>query len=144
MELNSIILYHIRKIKDLDYRSARNYLNKRFSVIGSGQESVVFSRKGFDYVIKLQHNPFNNSGTKVDIPDSVHFIPTKVIECRSFNIIIQKKVDHTVCGKYYTYQKRFEKFRLFMEKKFSVSDIHDENVGIVNGRMVVFDWCYRG
>jgi len=143
MKLNSLILFHVRNIKNLHYTDARNYLlNKGFNQIGSGCESVVYSRKGFDYVIKLQSNAFSESGMHSDIPDSVHFIPTKVIKTSRFNIIIQQKVEHTVGTYYKKYQRRYQKFRNFMEKKFNCSDIHDHNIGIVRGRMVVFDWNY--
>ena len=143
MKLNSLILFHVRNIKNLSYTDARNYLlNKGFKQIGSGCESVVYSRKGFDYVIKLQSDAFSDSAMHSDIPDSVHFVPTKVIEAKEFNIIIQEKVEHTVGTYYRKYSKRYSKFRKFMEEKFKCTDIHDENIGILKGRMVVFDWNY--
>jgi hypothetical protein len=145
MKLNSLIRYHINKLIKLDYYKAIDYLqNKGFNMIGSGCESVVFSRKGFDYVIKLQHSPFSQSGTDRDIPDDNHFASTKVFKGNGMNIIIQEKVEHTVNKHYSKYITRFRKFRSFVEKNFGVSDIHDENVGIIRGRMIVFDWTFGG
>ena len=145
MKLNSLIRYHVNKLIKLDYHKANQYLvNKGFINIGSGCESIVYSRKGFDYVIKLQFSPFTQTGMDRDIPSDNHFAATEVFKGNNMNIIIQEKVEHTVCSQYDKYITRFRKFRSFVEKNFGVSDIHDENVGIIRGKMIVFDWNFAG
>jgi RIO-like serine/threonine protein kinase len=141
MKLNSLVIYHVNKLSTLEFEDARDYLiSVGFNQIGSGCESVVYSRKGFDYVIKLHYSPFTFSGMKRDIPSEKHFVPTVVFRRNDFNIVIQKKVEHTVCAKYEKFAKRYKEFVKRMEKTYQVSDIHDENVGVIKGRFWIFDW----
>jgi hypothetical protein len=141
MKLNSLVMYHVKKILGMSKDDAKNYLTDNgFSRIGHGEESIVYSRKGFEYVIKIQYEAFHNSGTNADeVPSDKHFVPTMVFRGDKFNIIVQKKCDDRRVD---YFDKRYQKFQRFVRDKFSVSDIHEKNVGLIKGRMYVFDWNY--
>ena len=144
MKFNSILLFHIRKLSKLSYYNAEKYLIKNdFIKIGSGCESVVYSKRGFDYVIKLQFSPFGNSGSKSDIPHPKHFANQQVFEGDDYNLIIQEKVNKlpkNVHSHNHPMQKKFSKFVAFLENTFHVGDTHAGNIGYKNGKFVIFDW----
>ena len=150
MKLNSLILYHVKNLLKISNDSnspntirniSKNYLlSKGFDKIGSGCESVVYSKEGFDYVIKIVYDPFTYSGNKKPL-DSIHFARTRSFTTNSIIITIQEKVDKVVgFGCVANLRKRYDKFYKFMEKKYDISDVHEENVGLIKGRMVVFDY----
>lgn len=141
MKMNSLIQYHIKNISSMTRYDAMHYLSeKRFDQIGSGCESVVYSRKGCEYVIKLCHDPFYNSGNTMDIPDLKHFANRIVIKTEHFSIVVQEKVNEMVSANYCRYSNRFKVFSRWVRSKYKVRDIHDNNVGLVRGRFVVIDW----
>jgi RIO-like serine/threonine protein kinase len=119
---------------------AKEYLESMgFSIIGKGRESVVYSKKGFEYVIKLQ----TWQKTKRVLCDK-HFANQVTFNSDSFNVIVQEK-----CEKFelpYPYietskpYKKWQKFKLFIEKKFDVGDLYDFNMGLRNGKLVSIDW----
>lgn len=139
MQLNSLVMYHVKKLIELDHDEAKNYLcDNGFTRIGSGMESVVYSRKGFEYVIKIQYDPFNNSGMHHNVPNEKHFVPTLVFKGKGkVNIIVQTKCDK---GRVDYFDQNYQKFHRFVRDKFKISDIHEGNVGTIKGRMYVFDW----
>lgn len=139
MKINSLIRYHIEKLRNLYLDEAKEYLsNNGFKMIGSGCESVVYSKKGFEYVIKLNYCPFSNTGIHVDIPSDKHFAKYLTFTTSFGHLIIQEKCEVL------KYRDRnitnFKKFRKWVEAKYSVSDIHFENVGVINGRFLVIDY----
>jgi hypothetical protein len=137
----------VRKLQELSLHNAQQYLIKNnFTKIGSGCESVVFSKKGFDYVIKLQYDAFTYSGTKKEIPCEKHFTKQLVFNhsTDTISIIIQEKVDQVVVNtRNWRSNKRFHKFVEFVERRFYVGDTHEGNIGIKNGKFLVFDWTTR-
>ena len=141
MKINSLIRYHVEKLKNLSLYGAKEYLARnQFHCIGSGCEAVVYSRKGFDYVIKLHYSPFSNSGVDKGIPSDKHFANQIAYKVSYGNIIIQEKCDSVVRINIKKHGINFKKFRRWVEEKYKVSDIHTDNVGIRNGKFVVFDW----
>ena len=144
MKFNSILLFHIRKLRNLSFYNAEKYLIKNdFIKIGCGCESVVYSKRGFDYVIKLQFSPFGNSGSKEDIPHPKHFANQQVFEGHGYNLIIQEKVDKLPKGVHtckHPLEKRYNKFVAFLENTFRVGDTHSGNIGYKNGKFIIFDW----
>lgn len=143
MNINSAMLYVIDRIQNLTFRNAMNWMvEHNFTRCGSGCESVVYTRDGFDYVIKIQYSAFTLSGVKVDNPSPKHFMETEVVYCEDFNIIIQKKVT-PLDDLMHIPWTAFEKFKDFILRKFpNVTDVHCGNCGLLNGRMVVIDWNY--
>jgi hypothetical protein len=142
----SVVMFHINKIYDLNLTltQAKNYLvNNGFYQIGSGCESVVYSRKGFEFVIKLTYSP--HSGNSVDnirnIPSLKHFVPGWSFDGENFFIVVQKKVKenpHTWNSNTY---KRYKNFVKMLKKKFpTVDDVCAFNCGIENGVIKCFDW----
>ena len=146
MKINSLIQFHINKLLALSSLcKAQEYLmNNGFIRIGCGCESVVYSKVGFEYVIKIQFSAFTHSGSKKDIPSSKHFTNQVVYKGEVFNVIVQEKIEKVYGDMKGTrdkpIHKRFKKFVEFVEKNFGVSDIHVDNVGLNKGRFVVFDW----
>lgn len=140
-------MFHVRKLMKLSFYNSKEYLIKNgFDKIGSGCESVVYSKKGFEYVIKLQHDAFTYSGTKEEIPCSKHFADQLVFDSANdmIRIVIQEKVDKVVVNTpNWKSDKNFHKFVAFVEKKFRIGDAHEGNIGIKNGRFIVFDWTNR-
>lgn len=141
-------MFHVRKLMKLSFNDSKEYLIKNgFTNIGSGCESVVYSKKGFEYVIKLQHDAFNCSGTKEEIPCSKHFADQLVFDHFTndmIKIVIQEKVDKVVGNiSNWNRNKNFHKFVAFVEKKFRIGDTHEGNIGIKNGKFLVFDWTNR-
>jgi hypothetical protein len=151
MKIPTIIRYYIKRIESLSLNEAKTTLIELgFHKIGSGCESVVYSRKGFEWVIKLTYSPHaaNSIDTIRKNPSDKHFafgesFPTTHDE---FFIVIQKKV--TPLKFEWTDKKaskRFDKWIKMIEKKFpNISDLIKDNVGTVNGRMVCLDWCDNG
>ena len=145
MKLNSVTTFIVNKIIGMSYEDATEYLESMgFSIIGRGCESVVYSKKGFEYVIKLQTWQKPKS-----VPCDKHFANQVMFDGGAngnyeFNVIVQEKcVSIKPAGfKEATspLYKRCEKFKKFLENKFNVWDIHDFNMGIRNGRLVSIDW----
>lgn len=142
MKLNSAMLYIIDGLKQCDnWASAKKYLvSKKFICIGAGCESIVFSRPGFEYVIKIQYSPFRSSGTFSEIPSVKHFLEFYLERGEDFNIIIQPKIQKLDFDNYGESLRKFRKFSSWVENKFKVSDVHGGNVGSYRGKMMVFDW----
>lgn len=150
MKINSLILFHIRKLVNLSYYPAIEYMiANHFTQIGSGCESVVFTKKGFDYVIKLQHSPFFNTNSSTEVPCTKHFANQKAFAWEkgggsACKIIVQEKVDQVFGSIPYLDRKpmikKFSAFTKFLKDKFEVRDTHDGNIGLIKGRFVVFDW----
>jgi hypothetical protein len=137
----SVVMFHVNKIYDLNLNQAKTYLRKNgFYQIGSGCESVVFSRDGFEYVIKLTYCP--HRGNSVDnirnIPSPKHFVPGWSFEGDSFFIVVQRKIKESP---YHWGHKRYTNFLKMIKKKFpTVSDVCEFNCGLDNGTMKCFDW----
>lgn len=152
MKLPSLVMYHVRKIVSMSTYEARDYLKKAgFKQIGCGCESVVFSREGFDYVIKIQFSPFYNSPTNKDnhdesktiVPNEHAFVKTWVFQ--GINpIIVQEKVEHTIEDKWNDYAGKFRKYVKKARALYNIQDLHEGNVGVIRGRLVIFDWCLSG
>lgn len=139
----TIIRYYVKRIESLSLDSAASTLIKLgFDLIGSGCESYVYSRKGFEWVIKLTHDP--HSGNSVDTitrnPSDKHFAigESFVTTHGDFFIQVQRKL---APNKYNWDDKKFKKWVNMIEKKFPfISDLIKENAGMVNGRLVCIDW----
>jgi hypothetical protein len=150
MKLNSVLTYLVGKLTMLDttYQAERYLLNNGFSLIGRGCECGVFSRKGFEYVIKVMFDSHYNTDGKhlLKIPSEKHFVDTLLVDHGNFPIVIQRKV--VSCEGIIRYKTpewyRMEKFRKFVEKKWTnINDLGDYNIGIDRGQFKVFDWSDR-
>lgn len=147
MKLNTLVMYHVRKLMALNsYRKAYDYLtNAGFDEIGSGCESKVYSRKGFEYVIKIkiQFNPFECSAIHdEDVPNEKHFASMAIFKSQAFNVIVQQKCETTVDKMWRKFDiRKFNKYSEKMEQKYKVQDVHAGNVGIIKGRFIIIDWC---
>jgi hypothetical protein len=139
----TIIRYYIKRIESLSLDNAMDTLLKLgFNLIGSGCESYVYSRKGFEWVIKLTYDPHcgNSINTIKKNPSDKHFaigesFPTTHGE---FFIVVQRKLDP---NKYNWDHKKFKKWVKMLGKKFPfITDIITDNAGMVNGRLVCIDW----
>ena len=151
MKFNPLILYHIKNLSKfgndpyLDKREACNkcqdYLVlKGFKRVGSGCESVVYSKKGFEYVIKIVYDPFEHSGSKEPL-NAFHFANSKSFKTRTIHIVIQEKVMPLDDWNNKPFPNaKIKAFRKFMVKKYGVGDLHSGNIGIIKGRLVVFDY----
>lgn len=139
----TIIRYYIKRIESLELYDARTTLVKLgFDQIGSGSESYVYSRKGFEWVIKLTHDPHrgNSPDTIKNNPSDKHFAIGESFPTThgDFFIQVQKKL---APNKYHWNHLKFKKWVKMMEKKFPfVSDLICENAGMTNGRLVCIDW----
>lgn len=139
----TIIRYYVKRIESLNLNSAKNTLSKLgFDLIGHGCESYVYSRKGFEWVIKLTHNP--HSGNSINTikrnPSDKHFAIGESFDTTHgcFFIQVQKKL---APNKYEWNDKKFKKWVKMIEKKFPfIDDLIKENAGMVNGRLVCIDW----
>lgn len=146
MKLNSVTRFLVNKLIKMDNKEdAYEYLESMgFDRIGMGSESTVYSRKGYDYVIKIQRY----GGIK-RVPCNTHFANQESFEGKNFNVIVQEKCEKFVVDKWphnsndnietVTY-KRWKKFSKFLSDNFKVYDNHDFNMGIKKGRLVSIDW----
>lgn len=139
MKLNSVTTFLVNKIITMDIKESYDYLKSiGYEVIGCGAESTVFSRKGYEYVIKIQR-----SRSIKHVLSDIHFANQKTFEGENFNVIVQEKCEKFVAEwnipdtpEY----KRWDKFQKFLYNKFNVIDRHDFNMGLKNGRLVSIDW----
>ena len=82
--------------------------SKGFTKIGSGCESVVYSKEGFEYVIKIVYDAFTYSGNKTPF-DSIHFAKSKSFPTNSILLTVQEKVDEAL-GNIYFPKERIKAF----------------------------------
>lgn len=146
MKLNSVTRFLVEKILKMSEDNAYEYLkNRGFDLIGKGSESYVYSRKGFEYVIKIQHNYGGYVKVK-HVPCDKHFANQEYFHGKEFNVIIQEKCERFTIGDRWdhTYNhtlfNRWRRFSKFLQDKFNVGDTHDFNMGTKNGRLVSIDW----
>lgn len=128
-----------------DIEKAYKYLkSKGFDKIGRGCESDVYSRKGYEYVIKIQRS----YGGLKKVPCDKHFANLKFFKGEhGFNVMVQEKCEGFKIDEYPTgsvpetkVYKKWKKFSKFLQNKFDVSDTQDFNMGLKNGRLVSIDW----
>jgi hypothetical protein len=139
----TIIRYYVKRIESLSLRNAKVALIKLgFDQIGYGCESYVFSRKGFEWVIKLTYDPHNGNSinTIKKNPSDKHFAIGESFDTThgDFFIVVQKKL---APNKYEWNDEKFKKWVKMIERKFpTISDLIKENAGMINGRLVCIDW----
>jgi RIO-like serine/threonine protein kinase len=148
MKLNSVTMFLVNKLLQMtDIEKAYEYLeSKGFNVIGRGCESTVYSRKGYEYVIKIQRS-YNEIK---EVPCDKHFANLQYFKGNhEFNVMIQEKCEkfkvdlwpfetsERMETKIY---KKYVKFVKFLHNKFDVCDTHDFNMGLKNGKLVSIDW----
>lgn len=141
MKLPTIIHYHIDKIKNLDYTNAKRYMAKHFTHIGDGAESECYSRKGFDYVIKL-YISYHEDGRKDTNPNETYFLSHVHLQFENFAVIVQHKIEsygglRKIPDKLH---ERVRKFQQLVIQKFPQFDLHNGNIGIFRGRLFYYDW----
>ena len=140
--LPSVAMFHVRKMQNMDYNTARQYLrNNNFYLLGEGCEAYVYTRSGFEYVIKVLHDPHpgNPIVEEKEIPSLKHFIPAYGFEAVDYHIVVQKKIKPSP---YNWTSKKYNRFSAMLSKKFPrVSDTLDFNCGLENGTLKCFDWC---
>lgn len=145
MKLNSVTRFLVEKLlKMTDTDDVYKFLESRgFDIIGKGSESTVYSRKGYEYVIKIQRN---YCYVKVKyVPCDKHFANQEYFHGKGFNVIVQEKCEKFSAGEWpfdnsNILYKRWMKFAKFLNDKFNVYDTHAFNMGIKNGRLVSIDW----
>jgi len=143
----TIIRYYVKRIESLSLHNAKATLIKLgFNQIGHGCESYVYSRKGFEWVSLITHNPHsgNSINTIKKNPSDKHFAIGESFPTThgDFFIQVQKKL---APNKYEWDDKKFKKWVKMMGRKFpSITDIIKENAGMVNGRLVCIDWVDNG
>lgn len=142
----TIVKYIVNRIyfsNSVDSYGYDEFLRKvlKFDRIGAGCEANVYSRNGFEYVIKIVYDPHagNNSSSHGKSPNPKHFVEGYTFELPNDNyIVVQKKV---ITKKGLWRDKKYNKFRKFLGKKFpNISDVIGDNCGYLNGRLVCFDW----
>lgn len=144
MKLNSVLKYLISKLSMMEScDEAGKFLTKNHFVrIGSGCESIVYSRDGFDYVIKLVFDShFDSGGDHIQsMPSEKHFAESFLVKGFYIPIIIQKKL--TPLEDMKKYPLRMGHFRRFISKNWpNISDIASYNIGMdQHGKMYVYDW----
>ena len=113
-----------------------------FEVIGSGMESYVYSRKGFEYVIKIQYDShYNNPLSQVQVTkNNPLFAESFAVLLNGFPVDIKKKLQ-PLTGK--DINKKVRSFIRKFKKQFPCdNDISIDNVGMSNGSIKAYDWAF--
>src|SRR6478736_8180071 len=109
-------------------------IEKGFSVIGSGDRSLVFSRRDIDYVVKIStglvSRPFQNSILE-------KFRLPYIFLNGNHQIGLQLKASRRTKSSRY---RAWKKIRDAANVDLDVFDIHQDNVGWINRKPVIFDY----
>ena len=108
---------------------------KGFKYIGCGKRSTVLSREDIDYVIKISDCGCVTRRFREPTLEQFRlpYIYTNGNRC----IGIQKKAEVTPEGKYRAYEKILSEIPI--EIDLYDFDVHQDNVGWLNGKPVIFD-----
>lgn len=149
--LNSATQYYVSKLAVTHTaQEARDKLtNWGFVLIGSGSESDVYSRTGFDYVIKVMRKSHYGLGAEVirNLPCEKHFAKSFVYDTNGLHkIIIQEKLERVSLPIANAKINNLDDFFTMIGRKFpKVEDIAYYNVGKRrDGRYQVIDCCING
>ena len=108
-----------------------------FKQIGQGGFSTVYSKDGFDYVVKV-------GGGMYSIPKGEHYLlPTYVVNSDG-GLMIQPKCDEVYTGDF-SAECPTHAYWIDIQKSLSKKckgwrDTHCGNVGIYKGKPVIIDW----
>jgi len=148
-KLNCVFKWILKNLSNAaDMGEAQSFLKRaHFVKIGSGCEANVFSRKGFDYVIKIVHRPhYQNSISLIqDTPPLSHFVESFLVDTiGGFRVILQKKIDIEP-KKGRDGWAMLTRFEACLRKNSKcvpfLSDVIYDNMGFDKNKPVLLDWA---
>ncbi len=105
-----------------------------FSILGFGLRSIVFSKRKLDFVVKVSDGVVTR---KFKQPDLERYRLKYIYTNGNRNIAIQKKAScRTKASRY----RAWAKIRDSVNANLEEFDIHQDNVGWLNGTPVIFDY----
>lgn len=110
-------------------------LKHGFKIIGFGAQALVFSKKSLDFVIKVTQNG-GLPNRKFRETDLEQYRLGYLFLSDTRHVGIQKKVNRNKKSKYRAWAKIRDAVEVHLEKY----DIHQDNVGFLNRRPVIFDY----
>ncbi len=108
--------------------------NFGFKTIGYGERSLVFSKKEIDFVVKVSDGVVTRKFKEEDLEQ---FRLPYIYVNGNRNIAIQKKVTRRTKSSRY---RAWAKIRDSVEANLEVYDIHQDNVGWLDRKPVIFDY----
>ena len=105
-----------------------------FKLIGCGERSVVFSKKGLDYVVKVSNGLVTRPFKELDLEK---FRLPYIYVNGNRQIGIQLKATRRTTKSRY---KAWVKIRDSVDIPLATYDIHQDNVGWIDRKPVIFDY----
>lgn len=139
MKIDAYCKSVVDKVTTISYEKAKQYLeDEGFTFIDAGCESYVYGRDDLDYVVKIQAFPFTYSGSLKDVPSTEDFAEQVVFKAITGNVIIQIRCETNL--DMYEGDGTVRDFIERVEEQYDIGDVHEGNIGILDGRLVVIDW----
>ena len=118
------------------YLARDNFIEKlekaKYECVGDGAYKLVFTKKSLDFVVKIYHNGSVDDKTDRRFKLAKYFIQP---EYSDGVISIQQKAKRSNKNKAYQF---FED--LFGKDYCELHDIHQDNIGWINNKPVIFDF----